>query len=292
MEHDGGNAKPTQLEGAPIFPPSRDGAKGVSLSIQGLEKLNTKPPCARRYGDQRSLSQIGRHLGLDLIGSMGKSMSRPDMNLVTNHNSDQRKANELCKTRHPRSPLDLQGACVKKTVGLPLLAVPLLLLGGWACSTPRPTGVSPDLTLAPQSETRFQCGPTTLSSVLSFYGVTLEEEEISEAIYSPTARGVLLTDLSRIAREQGFETQIRTGTLDDLSIAVTGRTPPIVLLDLGLGRYNIPHFTAVTGVADSGVFLLGPEPEADFITTPRFERQWKKAGNQYLVLLPPPAFSQ
>ena len=125
---------------------------------------------------------------------------------------------------------------------------------------------------------------------MSFYGVTVSEEEISGAIYSPTARGVLLTDLSRIAREQGFKTEIRTGTRDDLAAAVEHRTPPIVLLDQGVGRYAIPHFSAVTGVAASGVFLLGAQPDADFTSTRTFERQWKKAGNQYLVLLPPPTF--
>jgi predicted double-glycine peptidase len=181
---------------------------------------------------------------------------------------------------------------LKQSIGLSLFALPFLVLGGWGCATSRPPGVSPDLTLSPQSETRFQCGPTTLSSVLAFYGVTLEEAKISDAIYSPTAKGVLLTDLSRIAREQGFETRIRTGTLDDLSEAVNDRNPPIVLLDLGLASYHIPHFTAVTGVADSGVFFLGSEPDADFLSTSHFERQWKKSGNQFLVLLPPSASSQ
>lgn len=167
---------------------------------------------------------IAGHLDLEVIDRMRKSSCQPVFNRSFDHNSPQRKANELCKTRHPRSPPDLQGGCLKKN-------------------------------------------------------------------YSPTARGVLLTDLSRIARAQGFETRIRTGTLDDLSAAVKSRRPPIVLLDLGLGSYNIPHFTAITGVVDSGVFLLGPEPEADYLSTSHFERQWKKAGNQYLVLLPPPASS-
>lgn len=153
-----------------------------------------------------------------------------------------------------------------------------------------PPGTRPALSLSPQSETRYQCGPTTLASVFSFYGATMKEAEISAAIYSPTARGVLLTDLSRVAREQGFETRIRTGTPADLSAAVAHRTPPIVLVDLGAGGFSIPHFTAVTGVVDSGVFLLGADPDADFISISRFEQQWKKAGNHYLVLLPPPEF--
>ncbi len=167
----------------------------------------------------------------------------------------------------------------------------LLLTVAGGCATSPPSGIAPDLTLPPQSQTRYQCGPTTLASVLFFYGVSLDEEEISDTIYSPAARGVLMTDLSRVAREQGFETRIRTGTLADLAEAVENRTPPIVLLDLGVGRHAIPHFTAVTGVDPSGVFLLGPRPDADFSSTPKFERQWKKAGNQFLVLLPPPASS-
>lgn len=163
----------------------------------------------------------------------------------------------------------------------------LLALGSGGCRCPGEARGAPALDLAPQSGARYQCGPTTLASVLSFHGVPVPEETISLSIYSPTARGVLLMDMARFAREQGFAAATRTGTHEDLLRAVEDRNPPIVLLDLGLGQLRIPHFTAVTGGTDGGLFLLGPHARNEFITLPQFERQWKKAGNQYLVVTPP-----
>lgn len=140
------------------------------------------------------------------------------------------------------------------------------------------------LPLNPQSSARFQCGPTTLASVLAFHGSPVAEETISAAIYSPTARGVLITDLAWYARSQGFQTEVRTGSLSDLQAAVAGRQPPIVLLDLGIARIHQPHFTAVTGWSESGIYYQGTNAAGEFVTRETFERQWQRAGNQYLVL--------
>jgi predicted double-glycine peptidase len=163
----------------------------------------------------------------------------------------------------------------------------LLVLGQGGCVSKGPGDQKPSLTLRPQSSERFQCGPTTLASVFAFHGVEVSEEDIAKVIYSPTARGVLPMDLARVARANGFSTEVRNGTLDDLRTAVSNGKPPIVLLDLGAARIHIPHFTAVTGVTGEGVFLLGPKAENDFISHPHFTRQWKRAGNQYLVLSSP-----
>jgi len=174
----------------------------------------------------------------------------------------------------------------------PILAaslISLLVLGQGGCvskgpGVPKPT---PSLVLHPQSSERFQCGPTTLSSVFAFHGVTVPEEDISKSIYSPTARGVLLMDLARVARAHGFATESRTASLDDLRLLVAAGKPPIVLLDRGAAGIRVPHFTVVTGIAAEGVFLLGSQTANDFVSHPLFARQWKLAGNQSLVLSPP-----
>jgi hypothetical protein len=93
-------------------------------------------------------------------------------------------------------------------------------------------------------------------------------------------------DLARVARDNGFSTTIRTGTLDDLRQTLASGKPPIVLIDRGALGLRVPHFSAVTGVTDTGVFLLGTQTENDFVSHPLFARQWKLAGNQYLVLSP------
>lgn len=142
------------------------------------------------------------------------------------------------------------------------------------------------LPLAPQSKAHFQCGPTTLAAVLGFHGDPLPEAAITVAIYSPTARGVLLTDLAGFARGRGFLTLVRTGTLADLERAVAGRQPPIVLLDLGRGGIRLPHFTAITGWSESGVRHQDRRAGGKFVSRKTFIRQWERAGNQYLLITP------
>ncbi len=166
-----------------------------------------------------------------------------------------------------------------------LLAM-LMGQGGCVSSGPDPDLRAQALPLAPQSSERFQCGPSTLASVLAFHGRPVPEKTIADAIYSPTAQGVLLHDMAWYARDQGFEAEVRKGTLEDLDRAVRERQPPIVLLDLGLAGMRRPHFTAITGVTEAGVFQLGTRRADDYVRMELFTRQWERAGNQFLVIRP------
>ncbi len=160
----------------------------------------------------------------------------------------------------------------------------LMIVGPAGCVVAGPPLGGPSL--APQSSTLFQCGPTTLAAVLAFHGEPVPEVEISRAIYSPTARGVLLTDLAWYARARGFRTEVRTGTLRELQAALTAGHPPIVLLDLGIAGVRQPHFTAVTGWGGGRLRYLSPRPAGVELSEQNFQRQWSRAGNQYLLITP------
>ena len=142
------------------------------------------------------------------------------------------------------------------------------------------------LGLAPQSGARYQCGPTTLASVLAYHGGAVAEATIAEAIYSPTARGTLLTDLAWYAREVGFVTELRTGTWQDLQRAVEAGNPPIVLLDVGRFGTRQPHFTALTACGPDDANYLSTKSTGKQISRKKFERQWELAGCQYLLITP------
>ncbi len=142
------------------------------------------------------------------------------------------------------------------------------------------------LALTPQSSARYQCGPTTLASVLAYNGRPVPEATIAAAIYSPTAHGVLLTDLAWYARQAGFHTELRTGNLADLQNAVADGLPPIVLLDVGFFGLQQPHFTAITAWDSDEVLILNTKPAGKWISRRKFEQQWKLAGYQFLVIKP------
>jgi len=167
-----------------------------------------------------------------------------------------------------------------------LLLALLLMQGGCAAFGPEPDDRARALPMEPQSSERYQCGPSTLASVLAFHGNPVPEEEIAKAIYSPTAQGVLLSDMAWFSREQGFQADVRTGSVNDLKTAVDERLPPIVLLDYGIGHLRRPHFTAITGVTGGGIFQLDSNRSDDYVRMKLFTRLWERAGNQYLVITP------
>lgn len=169
-----------------------------------------------------------------------------------------------------------------RVVSVLLAALMFLGLDVEMNGAPRESG----LELAPQSNARYQCGPTTLASVLAYLGQPVPEATIAEAIYSPTARGVLLTDLAWYAREAGFHTELRTGNLADLQKAVADGQPPIVLLDVGFLGVQQPHFTAITAWGADEVLTLSTKRTGKWVSRQKFERQWKLVGCQYLVITP------
>jgi hypothetical protein len=156
------------------------------------------------------------------------------------------------------------------------------------CTSLGPKYETPVLSLAPQSTTRYQCGPTTLAAVLAFHGSTVAEQTIAASIYSPTARGVLITDLSHYARQQGFVTKIGTGSMMDLEAAVARGNPPVVLIDLGRGWVRQPHFTAIIGWSETGIAYQDSSPGGKWVSHQTFKRQWQRSGNQYLFISPAP----
>ncbi|MFU8780954.1 MAG: cysteine peptidase family C39 domain-containing protein [Kiritimatiellia bacterium] len=167
-----------------------------------------------------------------------------------------------------------------------MLILSHFVLGGCATSVPKTDNGTQALPLAPQSTAQYQCGPSTLASVLAFHGKPVPEHVIAAAIYSPTAQGVLLSDMAWYARQQGFHADLRTGSVDDLKQSVAQRLPPIVLLDYGIGHVRRPHFTAITGVLEGGIFQLNDKRADDYVRMKRFRRLWKRAGNQYMVITP------
>ena len=167
-----------------------------------------------------------------------------------------------------------------------LLLALMLTQVGCVSSRPEPGQRARALRMAPQSSARYQCGPSTLASVLAFHGEPVPEQVITEAIYSPTAQGVLLSDMAWFARKQGFRADVLTGGMDDLKQAVEERLPPIVLLDYGIAHLRKPHFTAITGVIDGGIFQLNDKRADEYVRMKLFTRLWKRAGNQYLIFTP------
>jgi hypothetical protein len=134
-----------------------------------------------------------------------------------------------------------------------------------------------------------QCGPATLASVLTYWGVRTDPVVLKEEIYLPRLKGTLPLDLLLAAQERGLNAEIYQGSLDNLKVELEAGHPLVALLDLGFAIFPQGHYVVVTGYDDQrqGVYVHSSlEPDV-FIPYERFLRSWEKTGRWTLLVEPP-----
>lgn len=139
--------------------------------------------------------------------------------------------------------------------------------------------------------TDYYCGPAALASVLSYYGVPVDQQSIADKIYDERIKGALFTDMQDYARARGFTTRLGQGSVDDIKTSLDNGRPVIVLVDLGFWVISQAHYLVVTGYDAQGFIAhngLKPSQPFDYAT---FARIWKRKGSLLLVVSPPAAAS-
>jgi len=131
---------------------------------------------------------------------------------------------------------------------------------------------------------REKCGPASLASVLSYYGVSIEPETISESTYDPKLKGSLITDLENYARRMGFSTESGRGDMERLKGFIDGKKPVITLVDRGLWVAARPHYLVLFGYNEEGFTVHDGENPSQVWPYSEFYRMWKKMGNTYLLV--------
>lgn len=126
----------------------------------------------------------------------------------------------------------------------------------------------------PQEE--YQCGPSSLSGVLNYWGVAAAPEEIAKDIYSRSARGTLNIDMIFYVRKKGLAVSQYSGSLEDLKEKIDSGYPLIVLVDYGAFFYQVNHFMVVIGYSENGVIVNSREEEKKFIPMDDFLGLWEK----------------
>jgi ABC-type bacteriocin/lantibiotic exporter with double-glycine peptidase domain len=144
----------------------------------------------------------------------------------------------------------------------------------------------PKVPFYPQS--KYQCGPASLASVLNYYGFPVTPGEIANAIYEKRLRGTLSIDLVLYAQRVGFSAKAYRGNLTDLKSHVSKDRPLIVFQDLGYPILSIPHFSVVVGYDDAeGNLILHSGKQTDKVTSyGRFLRTWREMDYWTLLILP------
>ncbi len=174
------------------------------------------------------------------------------------------------------------------------LLVSLLAL---SCATvPRFRDLQPDLEASghyipgipfiPQEESR--CGPASLTMVLQFWGANVSEEEVTQETFLPALRGVLISDLRAFAERKGFRATSYSSSPDDLRYRISKNEPLILLLDLGRGSYQKPHYILAIGFHEGKGALIAHSGRNENRVIPydQLTAQWSKMNFLALLVVP------
>ena len=201
----------------------------------------------------------------------------------------------------------LYGKRIGQLVGL--LSASLLLVGCAGRMLPEPgvggLGATGNATLAqdspaqPEPSSRHvavpffpdntdQCGPATLASILSYWGIRTDPETLKQEIYLPRLKGTLPLDLLLAAQERGLQAEIYRGNLDNLKIVLDAGRPLVALLDMGYAIFPQGHFVVVTGYNDrrQGVYVHSGLERDAFIPYEQFLHSWDRTGRWTLLVEP------
>jgi predicted double-glycine peptidase len=130
----------------------------------------------------------------------------------------------------------------------------------------------------------YQCGPAALATVMNYWytrqggAERIGIDEITKAIYSPGARGVLPSDLENYPKKKGFSAQQFRGSMRDIRDHIDRGIPLILFVEYGLSFYQLNHFLVVTGYTRDGIIVNSGRREREMITNSDLEKVWKKTG--------------
>jgi hypothetical protein len=133
-----------------------------------------------------------------------------------------------------------------------------------------------------------QCGPATLASVLTYWGIPSEPSALKVEMYTPRLRGTLPIDLLLAARARGFRAEGISGTLDRLRTELDADRPVVALLNLGWAVFPQGHYVVITGYDElqQGVYIHSGLTRDQFVSYAQFVAKWEKTGRWMLQVQP------
>lgn len=133
-----------------------------------------------------------------------------------------------------------------------------------------------------------QCGPATLASLLTYWGIPSNPRTLKEEIYLRRLRGTLPIDLLLAAQARGLQAEGAGGTLDRVKTELAADRPVVALLNLGWTFYPQGHYVVVTGYDEQrqGVYLHSGTARDVFVPYEAFLKNWEKSGRWMLQMRP------
>lgn len=138
-------------------------------------------------------------------------------------------------------------------------------------------------------QTRYQCGPAALATVLNAAGVALQPDSLVDQVYVPAKQGSLQVELLAATRRAGRIPYPTEPTLAALRAELDAGRPVLVLQNLGLGFLPVWHYAVVVGLdpeRDEVILRSGVERRRRSGAA-AFLRSWAMADNWGMIVLRP-----
>jgi len=136
----------------------------------------------------------------------------------------------------------------------------------------------------------YQCGPSAMASVMSYWDRPRSPETIAAEMFSEAARGSLTLDMYIYAIENGFEAKQGGADIAEIKRLLDTGEPVIVLVDNGFWIVRRGHYLVVVGYRDDGFFVHNGYRKNTFISFEDFEKRWRRTGYWALIMHPESVF--
>ncbi len=141
---------------------------------------------------------------------------------------------------------------------------------------------------------QFFCGPTTLTEVAGFYGISVTPETIAPSTFIPSLEGTLQIEMSAATRQLGMLAYTDNADLSTLLQWIAADIPVIVLQNNGVAMLPRWHYAVVIGydLNQQQIILHSGVTENYRLDLATFERTWQRGNYWFLAMLPPKRQSQ
>lgn len=139
------------------------------------------------------------------------------------------------------------------------------------------------------SQSKYQCGPAALATVLGANGLVVSPEELRSHIYLPGRQGSLQAEIVAATRRYDRVPYVLEPDFDALLTEVAGGTPVLVMQNLGLRLLPQWHYAVVIGYdtpSDSLLLRSGTNRRLRMHRV-RFQATWARADNWAMIAVSP-----
>lgn len=130
------------------------------------------------------------------------------------------------------------------------------------------------------------CGPASLTSVLTFWGLDIDQATIGKAVFDKSLQATNGADMILFARAKGFSAYSWNSDMGDLKAKLLTGCPVIVLQDSSITDKS-GHYRVAIGYDDDKkvIYVNDPyEPDTKSISYDRFQTLWNRHGNWALLV--------